>query len=242
MRKIIYFLRFNKNRIITTLIFVLVCIVCFLGVYFFNNMKDKANSIENELVKEENLLDVDLSTIEKIDNKTENISKIKVDIKGYVKNPGVYELSTEKRVIDAINMAGGLLKDADSSVLNLSKKLSDQMVIIVYSKDEVLNFRNIKKEEIASEEKCVINDDKIKNDACVEENTNVSNSNVSSKININTATLEELMKLPGIGESKANAIIEYRNKNGKFSKIEDIVNVSGIGSSVFEKIKDNITL
>ena len=77
-------------------------------------------------------------------------------------------------------------------------------------------------------------------------NTTITSSNNSStsteKININTATLEELQTLSGIGESKAKAIIEYREENGNFSKPEDILNVSGIGESVYEKIKDNITV
>ena len=123
-----------------------------------------------------------------------------VDIKGEVKDPGVYKLKEGSRVIDAINASGGLKENANTYSVNLSKKITDEMVIIVPSNSE---------------------------------NTNVSN---------NTITPKELLSITGIGESKASNIVKYREENGNFSSIEDIKNVSGIGDSLFEKIKKYITV
>ena len=166
------------------------------------------------------------------------IKKIKIDIKGEINSPGVYELTEENNVMDAINLAGGLTDKSDTSNINLSKKLTDEMVIIVYSKNEIINMKE--KEKITCPP-C--------NNACIEEKNETSKINITEekkaeegKININTANIEELQKLNGIGESKAQNIIEYRNKNGNFKDIEEIKNVQGIGEAAFEKIKDNITI
>lgn len=165
------------------------------------------------------------------------IKKVYVDIKGAINNPGVYEMDSDSRIIDVIKKAGDLTDQADTSILNLSKKVDDEMYIIIYTKDEMkeYNEKNIPTTTIAKEiEKKIVCPDE-KNDACINTNTSV----VSSKININTASKEELESLTGIGEAKAESIIEYRNNN-KFESIEDIKNVNGIGDSLYEKIKDNI--
>ena len=189
---------------------------------------------EEKLKKEE--------TIEKPKKeKQETNEKIKVDLKGEINNPGVYELTNQNNVIDAINMAGGLTNKSDTSNINLSKKLTDEMVIIVYSKAEINEMKN--KDKIVCPP-C--------NNACVETKDEKAKINITETkenktetkemININTANLEELQKLEGIGKAKAEAIIEYRNKNGNFKQIEEIKNVSGIGETAFEKIKNNITV
>ena len=172
---------------------------------------------------------------------------ISVDIKGRVKKPGVYQINKKlnPRINDIIEMAGGLLPDADTSITNLAKKIFDEMVIIIYSKDEVLKFSEVlKKEEILNDickDKC---------DSCIEENQTANSKNDESKeenetllkiVNINTASKEELMTLSGIGESKAEDIIEYRTQN-PFLKKEDLMNVKGIGESVYNKIKDYISV
>lgn len=137
---------------------------------------------------------------------------IKVHIYGAVKNPGLIELIEGSRINDAIEIAGGLTEEADISKINLAYILSDGEKIYIAS----------------------INDKDIQN---IEEN--VQNSQ-TQKININTAGILDLTSLDGIGETLAKSIVEYRNKNGKFLKLEDIKNVSGIGDSKFEKIKDSI--
>jgi len=163
----------------------------------------------------------------------------KVDIKGEIITPGIYTLSSNSRVIDVIEKAGGLTENADTSVINLSKKISDEMVIIIYSYAEVEDFKNTKEIEELVQDKCLQKDENaLENDACI---TDSSSTTTLEKVSINTATLEELMTLSGIGESKAQEIINYRETNGNFNTIEEIKNVSGIGDSIFEKIKDNIT-
>jgi len=160
-----------------------------------------------------------------------------VDIKGAVNNPGVYEVDSDSRVIDVIKIAGDLTEDADTSIINLSKKVTDEMYIIVYTREE-MNFYKEKlipvKTIIKEIEKKIVCPDKT-NDACLTD----SASDIEGKININTASKEELESLEGVGTSKAESIIEYR-ENNKFNSIEDIKKVSGIGDSLYEKIKDNI--
>ena len=179
---------------------------------------------------------------EKIEEKEEkeNVSTVFVDVKGAVNAPGVYEIDSNKRIIDAINLAGGLSDKADTINLNLSKKVEDEMYIVVYTKTELYEYK--KKNSDVSTTTCASLEctcpDK-KNDACINTKTETA---VTGKISINTATKEELMTLTGIGESKANAIITYRSENGKYNNIEDIKNVSGIGESLYEQIKNNITL
>ena len=140
-------------------------------------------------------------------------------------------------MIDVIEEAGGLTGNANTTVINLSKKITDEMVIIVYSNDQVKDFQNTKKLEQEVQTKCIQPEENtVKNDACI-----TSDVITSTKVSINTATQEQLQILPGIGESKAKDIISYREQNGPFTTIEDIKNVSGIGESVFAKIKDYIT-
>lgn len=174
----------------------------------------------------------------------ENIVKeIMVDVKGFVVNPGIYKLNEESRVIDAINAAGGVLEGADTSVLNLSKKLKDEMVIIVYSSYQVENFKKVKEEEQQIQDGCINGVNEVENDACIEENgEEKGEEKESTLVSINTATLEELMTLEGIGEAKAKSIIAYREEHGPYQAIEDLLNVSGIGESLLAKIKENITL
>lgn len=165
-----------------------------------------------------------------LEKSVDSNNTINVDIKGAVKKPGVYAINNNMTVNDAIKMAGGLKKSATTSNINLSKKLFDQMVIIVSTKS------SLKKNGVTE----------VRNDAVIQktkedsysENTSENNSNL---ININYASLEELSSLSGVGESKAKAIISYRETN-KFNSIEDIKNVSGIGDSLFEKIKNSITI
>ena len=142
-------------------------------------------------------------------------------------------------MIDVINKAGGLTENANTSVINLSKKITDEMVIIIYSNEEVNDFKTTKKIEEQVIEKCIQKDDNsLRNDACIE---NDKNNMLTGKVNINTASLEELMTLEGIGENKAKSIIEYRETKSKFNTIEDIKNVNGIGDNLFAQIKENIT-
>ena len=170
----------------------------------------------------------------------EESTKLYFDIKGSVKKPGVYEFTQGDKIIDAINKAGGLTKNATTNNLNLSKKLTNEMVIYVFSKNELTTTKALEPVSNASECKC----ETIEINNCVDKNTtNESNKDtVLAKININTDNKEKLMTISGIGSSKADAIIEYRTKNGNFKTTEDIMNVSGISKTIYDKIKDTITV
>lgn len=170
----------------------------------------------------------------------EESTKLYFDIKGSVKKPGVYEFTQGDKIIDAINKAGGLTKNATTNNLNLSKKLTNEMVIYVFSKNELTTTKAYEPVSNASECKC----ETIEINNCVDKNTtNESNNDtVLAKININTDNKEKLMTISGIGSSKADAIIEYRTKNGNFKTTEDIMNVSGISKTIYDKIKDIITV
>ena len=250
MEKIADFWNDNKSKIIASILFLLFCIMIFWGVYFFNTINAKADSLGDSDIITDNIS----NSNKNIDNS--NIvktleSNLKVDIKGYVNKPGVYEFSSENRVIDVINKAGGLKDGADTTSINLSKKIFDEMVIVIYSQNEVKNISETRKQEENKINDCENNNNKIINDACVDTNNSKSNSNKSNvdskntndkKININTASLDELQKINGVGESKARSIIEHRSENGPFKNIEEILNVKGIGNALFEKIKNNITI
>ena len=220
-------------------LFIFISVVfIFIGTYFMFKDNTYNLEVENKLASN------------KEEKKNTSSKTIYVDVKGAVKNPGVYELSNTSRVIDAINLAGGLSDLADTINLNLSKKLSDEMIIIVYTKTELSTYykKNNNRNAVCASLECVCIDDY--NDACIsKESSNKSNSktdnttkSTNSKVSINTASKEELMSLSGIGESKAEKIITYKNDNGKFNSIEDLKKVSGIGDSIFEKIKDKIIL
>lgn len=139
----------------------------------------------------------------------QNISteKLFIDVKGEVNNPGVYEITSDIIIMDAINLAGGLTETADTSTINLAAKVTDGMQIVIPSKT-----------------------------------TSQNKHTEPNKISINTGSLTQLQTIPGLGPSKAQKIIDYRNKYGYFQSIEEIQNVSGIGKSTYEKLKDYITI
>ena len=200
---VVLFLRQNVKSIILAFVCSLVLIIG--GLFYFNQNKteDYSGVSFSNISNETNNKD------EKAENRHDE--KIFVDVKGAVKHPGVFETTKDKRVKDLIEEAGGLLDDADTSTLNLSQRVKDQMVIYVLKHGE-------KPKQIS--------------DSSSSSNTDV--------ININTANKEQLMKISGVGKTKAEAIIAHREKNGDFKKKEDITKVHGIGKATFEKIKDKI--
>ena len=201
---VVLFFRQNVKSIILAFVCSLVLIIG--GLFYFNQNKteDYSGVSFSNISNETNNKD------EKAENRHDE--KIFVDVKGAVKHPGVFETTKDKRVKDLIEEAGGLLDDADTSTLNLSQKVKDQMVIYVLKHGE-------KPKQISD---------------------GGSSSSNADVININIANLEQLMKISGVGKTKAEAIISYREKNGDFKKKEDITKVRGIGKATFEKIKDKI--
>lgn len=168
----------------------------------------KEEAVEEPAVVETTVL------AEKTEVSTTQETVIFVDIKGAVKNPGVYQMKPGDRVKDALEAAGGLTAEADSQKVNLAKRLEDQMVIVVPKVGE-------EAEEIPAGE--------TRKEATKE-----------GKVNINTAMVEELKTLKGVGEKKAEAIIEYRKKNGSFQTKEDLMKVRGIGKKLFESFQERI--
>lgn len=136
-----------------------------------------------------------------------------VHVCGEVKKPGVYVFSAEPRVVEAVERAGGFTKKADRDCINQAETLADGMQLFISPKAKKTG-KTAQKPETGR----------------------------TDKVNINTASKKELMTLSGIGESKASQILSYREEAGKFQKIEDIMNISGIKEGVFGKIKDKITV
>ena len=201
---VVLFFRQNVKSIILAFVCSLVLIIG--GLFYFNQNKteDYSGVSFSNISNETNNKD------EKAEKRHDE--KIFVDVKGAVKHPGVFETTKDKRVKDLIEEAGGLLDDADTSTLNLSQRVKDQMVIYVLKHGE-------KPKQMSD---------------------GGSSSSNTDVININIANKEQLMKISGVGKTKAEAIISYREKNGDFKKKEDITKVRGIGKATFEKIKDKI--
>ncbi len=204
-------------------------IILFLGigymVYKFNldineNIYVVSESKENnkQLASDVNLSkELDNEDIRKdYDNSIKDVNMITIHISGEVNNPGIVNIESDKRLSDAVDKLGGVTENADLNNINLAMKIEDAKHYIIPKIGE-----------------------EIKNNESINNENNNSDSN---KVNINNATIEDLDKLPGIGEATANKIINYREENGDFKSIEELKNVNGIGSKKYEQIKDEITL
>ncbi|QKS70837.1 helix-hairpin-helix domain-containing protein [Paenalkalicoccus suaedae] len=139
-----------------------------------------------------------------------------IDVKGNVRSPGIYEAEEGERVLDVIMRAGGFIDESDAAFLNLAEKLRDEMVIVVGGSDDG-PLQQLSQDATGA-------------------------SSGTDKININVATDSELQTLPGIGPSKAQSIVTYREENGAFQSVEDIVYVSGIGEKSLESLRDLIDI
>lgn len=204
-------------------------------------------AMSKEDMEEENTIISDVSLKEEVEEEPKELEEApkeegklwSVDIKGEINQPGVYQVSENTRIYEVIEMAEGVTKKATTENINLSKKISDEMVIYIFSKEEyqkkiLCDVENSYEAEITKEitEKSSI----------MEKDNNTLTKEETKKISINQAKKEDLMTLEGIGESKAESIIKYRIEHGGFQTIEELKEVSGIGASLYEKIKNNITL
>lgn len=215
----------NKNiknvlniRNIILIILGVFCLITSFYLYGRNKSKVfKDEYMKNIFVEEENI-EVNLNEEDIISNGTNIISpnnnKILVEIKGEVKNPDVYEVDDGSIIRDLITIAGGLTEEANIDRINRAEKLKNNQLIVIPNSSDV-------------------------NIGVISSQTGISNDGI---ININSASLSDLQKINGIGEVKAQSIIDYREKNGGFKSIEDIKNVEGIGDKTFEKIKDKISI
>ncbi len=218
---------FNKKNKI--LLIVIVAIVAISSYYFIFDRKEEwlNNQEQNLEIKEE------IKTNDQIENNSneqqlEKNENIIVHVSGAVNKEGIVELKNNSRIIDAIDKAGGLKDEADITNINLAYIIEDGMKIHIPSKEE--------------KESTIIVESNIDSGTVEQSNEIKSNNNKKLKININTATKTDLETLPGIGESTALKIIEYRKEKGKFKLIEDIKQVNGIGENKFNKIKELITV
>ena len=187
-----------------------VCLIIGMGLFWMSRQGEEVEEADTSLAE---------TTIlpQEVEDKTTVSTVIYVDVKGEVHHPGVYQMKAENRVKDLIEAAGGVTPLADDQKLNLAQLLEDQMVIVVPKKGEEVNSElaqapTSQKKEVGKE----------------------------GKVNINTATVEELKTLKGIGEKKAEAIIEYRKKNGSFKNKEELMKVRGIGKKLYESFQERV--
>lgn len=212
--------------------------VIFILIYFIMNAGNIMNSNNsNTLDLEDGLLDLndieetiegseESENVEENTNdeeKDEELEEIVVHITGEINKPGIVTLKENSRIADAINAAGGTTKEADLNQINLAYILEDGQKIYIPNKNEKIED----------------------NEYIIDGNGNnegSTNKKEGDKVNINEAMQTELEELPGIGPSLASRIIEYREVNGKFEKIEDLQNVKGIGDAKFGEIKDKVSI
>ena len=187
-----------------------VCLIIGMGLFWMSRQEEEVEEVASSLME---------TTIlpQEVEDKTTVSTVIYVDVKGEVHHPGVYQMKAENRVKDLIEAAGGFTPSADDQKMNLAQLLEDQMVIVVPKKGEEVNSElaqapTSQKKEVGKE----------------------------GKVNINTATVEELKTLKGIGEKKAEAIIEYRKQNGSFKNKEELMKVRGIGKKLYESFQERV--
>ena len=186
-------------------------------------MNSGGNREPGEQAEDENISAPENNTPEdRRDVENSEKSGVYVYICGEVAAPGVYELSEDSRIYEAVDAAGGFTENAARESVNLASKVSDGMQITIYNKKEAASLPAGSGSAVG--------------------NAGQGGTSGSGLVNLNTATKEELMTLKGIGEAKAEDIIRYREKSGGFKKIEDIMKISGIKEAGFQKIKDNITV
>lgn len=231
----------NKRKIIVFIIILLISIVSLVFKGYFTDEIYVLNESDNSLSSEESISktnskyngsnDQYMKSKEKSNNKDVGARKITIYVSGEVKNPGVVTLSSDQRLATAVEKLGGLTEYADMNNINLAMKLEDEMHYIIPKKGEKI-------------ETSTNNDKMSSSNNTISQNTYTSKENQESKdsdkIDINTADIEELDKIPGVGEATANKILNYREENGQFKSIEEIKNVNGIGEKKFENMKELI--
>lgn len=227
----------NKEKIIGSIVILCISIVFIIAGYKMSGPSETINAndykdifVEKDTASENKDAKVVSATKSNIaiksnitaSSNTIEDTNIKVDIKGAVNNPGVYEIKKESRVADLIKLAGGATEDAELDATNLSIKLKDEDCLVIYKKGEVDKIQNIQNKT---------------NNSIVKDPTAVN-----TVININTANKEELKTLTGIGDVKADGIIKYREENGGFKSVEELTKVDGIGEKTLSKFIDKVDI
>jgi len=226
----------NKKKILIILVIIIITIILGAVILYYSEEESTSIDILDEMESSIVEANTNVNYVENNDknnNKTvDNGELIAVHITGEVQNRGMIYLKLGSRINDAIEEAGGTTKDANLDKVNLAYVLSDGQKIYIPNKNE----KDETIEYIISDsgENILLDDGNNKE--------TISSKGVSEKVNINDASQTELETLPGIGPSLAQNIIEYRQTNGKFQKIEDLQNVKGIGDSKYSNIKDRVCI
>lgn len=225
-------LNLKQKKIIAIILIILVIIA-----YYYLYLKNSTEEISNQDLEVNNTQESNQTN--ETEKETEEI--IVVHISGAVNIEGIVELEAGSRIANAIEKAGGVKENADMTDINLAYPLEDGMKIHIPTKEETEANKN--NENMIDESYVTSSSGGVSS----KEDTNSTqgsskSTTINEKVNINTATQEELDTLPGIGPSIASKIIDYREQNGKFNSIEEIKEVSGIGDAKYEKIKDSITI
>ena len=237
-------IEFLKQRKIVIIIGILVIILIGWKIYDSKNFEE-VNSDEILASSSKDSANGNVQSNGKEKNDDEEEEMMAVHVTGEVKNPGVVKVKQGSRIEDIIEAGGGLTENADITDVNLAFVVEDGMKIRIPSNDD----QNLNEESNGETENGEQNgqEQNTKNEYITQDsgkgvivNDDSNSESLSSVININTANETELEELPGIGPSLASKIVEHRNQNGKFKAIEDIKNVTGIGNSKFEKIKNLI--
>ena len=218
-------LNLKQKKIIAIILIILVVIA-----YYYFYLRDTTEEISNQ--------DLEVNNTQENNQTNETIV---VHVSGAVNIEGIVELASGSRIANAIEKAGGIKENADMTDINLAYPLEDGMKIYIPTKEETEAYKN--NENTPAESYVTAAFGGVNSKEATNSTPSSSTSDTASKkVNINTATQEELDALPGIGPSIAAKIIDYREQNGKFNSIEEIKEVSGIGDAKYEKIKDSITI
>lgn len=204
---------------------ILIGLVSLIGIGSFIYKPDTTNELileaqESNLIEEVDQAESKTSSNSTLKNMNQIEELVPIYICGAVKNPDVYYIASSAIVKDVVTMAGGFTEEANQQCVNLASQVTPNGKIIVPKIGEEID----------------------KNIDSYENNMRVNLNQVGESVNINTASIEELQRLKGIGEKKANAIKDYRDKNGGFKAIEELTEVDGIGDKTFENIKDKIII
>ena len=218
-------LNLKQKKIIAIILIILVVIA-----YYYFYLRDTTEEISNQ--------DLEVNNTQENNQTNETIV---VHVSGAVNIEGIVELDSGSRIANAIEKAGGIKENADMTDINLAYPLEDGMKIYIPTKEETEAYKN--NENTPAESYVTAASGGVNSKEATNSTPSSSTLDTASKkVNINTATQEELDALPGIGPSIAAKIIDYREQNGKFNSIEEIKEVSGIGEAKYEKIKDSITI
>ena len=215
----------NKEKIIGSIAILCVSIIFILVGYKMSKPKANIDDIDYKDIFVETDKISGKTDVEKVITASANSMEegsIKVDIKGEVKNPGVYEIEIGSRVTDLIKLAGGITEEGSLDTTNLSIKLKDEDCVIIYKKGEV--------------------DKMDTSSSIISKSVALGSQDISTIININSASKEQLSTLIGIGDTKAEAIIKYREENGGFKSVEELTKVDGIGEKTLSKFIDKVDI